>query len=87
MNLQDVTAHWVALHEALGLGAPVVSDGQYQQLLTAVDALEDGTSGDEAERARCRMVSADQGRPAPRSIAGGVQVDQETWPMSQFRPK
>ena len=48
MNLQDVTAHWVALHEALGVGAPVVSDAQYQQLLTAVDALVDATSGDEA---------------------------------------
>lgn len=39
MNLNDISAHWVALHEQLGLGAPVASKAQYERLLACVDAL------------------------------------------------
>ena len=39
MNLTDITAHWVALHEALGLGAPIQTEAQYEQLLETVSAL------------------------------------------------
>ena len=33
MNLSDISGHWLALHEALGLGAPIANDEQYEQLL------------------------------------------------------
>ncbi len=33
MNLNDISAHWMALHEALGLGAPIVDEAQYERLL------------------------------------------------------
>lgn len=36
MNLRDITAHWVSLHEALGLGGPVRDEAHYHQLLTLV---------------------------------------------------
>lgn len=39
MNLDNVTAHWVALHEALGLGGPVRDEAHYAQLLEAVQLL------------------------------------------------
>lgn len=41
MNLNDISAHWVALHEQLGLGAPVAGKAQYERLLACVDALMD----------------------------------------------
>ena len=39
MNLNDISSHWVALHEALGLGAPVADEAQYERLLACVEAL------------------------------------------------
>ena len=39
MNLNDISAHWVALHEQLGLGAPIAGKAQYERLLACVDAL------------------------------------------------
>ena len=39
MNLTDITAHWVALHEALGLGSPIQNEAQYAQLLEVLEAL------------------------------------------------
>jgi len=39
MNLTDITAHWVALHESLGLGGPVRDEAHYDQLLGVVEAL------------------------------------------------
>jgi len=41
MNLNDISSHWVALHEQLGLGAPIASKAHYERLLTCVDALMD----------------------------------------------
>jgi len=41
MNLNDISAHWVALHEQLGLGAPIAGKAQYERLLACVDALMD----------------------------------------------
>ncbi len=41
MNVQDISAHWVALHEALGLGAPIADEAHYERMLQAVDALID----------------------------------------------
>lgn len=39
MNLSDITAHWVALHESLGLGGPVRNDAHCEQLLEVAEAL------------------------------------------------
>ena len=39
MNLADIAAHWVALHEALGLGGPVRDEAHYEQLLGVVEEL------------------------------------------------
>lgn len=42
MNLNDISAHWVALHEALGLGGAIADEAHYERMLAAVDALMDG---------------------------------------------
>ncbi|QTN29541.1 transcriptional regulator [Rhodoferax sp. AJA081-3] len=39
MNLSDITAHWVALHESLGLGGPVRDEAHYDELMGVVEAL------------------------------------------------
>ncbi len=44
MNLSDITAHWVALHEALGLGAPVRDEAHYAQLPEVAESLMDNTT-------------------------------------------
>jgi HTH-type transcriptional regulator/antitoxin HigA len=48
MNLQDVAAHWVALHEALGLGAPIASQAEYERAMAEVDQLVDATDGQDS---------------------------------------
>lgn len=47
MNVQDISAHWVALHEALGVASPIIDEAQYLRLLTAVDALVDQAGDDD----------------------------------------
>jgi HTH-type transcriptional regulator / antitoxin HigA len=37
VNLQDISAHWVALHEALGVGAPITDDSAYERALAFVE--------------------------------------------------
>jgi HTH-type transcriptional regulator/antitoxin HigA len=39
MNLADITAHWVALHESLGLGGPVRDEAHYNELMGVVEDL------------------------------------------------
>ena len=41
MNLRDISAHWVALHETLGLGAPIADEAHFERMLEAVGALMD----------------------------------------------
>ena len=48
MNLQDISAHWVALHETLGLGAPIANEAQYEQALALVEAVFDDVAADSA---------------------------------------
>jgi HTH-type transcriptional regulator/antitoxin HigA len=48
MNLKDVAAHWVALHEQLGLGAPIADEAEYRCALEVVDQLVEATQGDDA---------------------------------------
>jgi HTH-type transcriptional regulator / antitoxin HigA len=48
VNLRDVQSHWVALHEALGLGAPIDSEAQYERTLAFVDQVIDAVAGDPA---------------------------------------
>lgn len=47
MNIKDVTGHWVALHEALGLGAPITGPAAYGQALEAVEQLVDAAGADD----------------------------------------
>lgn len=48
MNLRDIEAHWVALHEALGIGSPIADEVQYEHALRSVDELFDETADDPA---------------------------------------
>ena len=45
MNVQDLSAHWAALHEALGLGAAIEDEAEYLRALAGVDELVDATGG------------------------------------------
>ena len=61
MNLTDITAHWLALHEALGLGSPIQNEAQYAQLLEVVDALvEDQAAADAGPMAGLLALLADR---------------------------
>ena len=48
MTLKDISAHWVALHEALGVARPIADEAQYLGLLRSVDAMVDETRGDDS---------------------------------------
>jgi HTH-type transcriptional regulator/antitoxin HigA len=48
MHLSDIAGHWLALHEALGLGAPIADETHYEQMLTVVDQLFDVVAADPA---------------------------------------
>jgi HTH-type transcriptional regulator/antitoxin HigA len=48
MNMKDVAAHWVALHEQLGLGAPIADEAEYERALMVVDQLVEATQEDDA---------------------------------------
>ena len=41
MKLRDIATHWVALHEALGVGAPLGDEAQYAQALAFVEQVFD----------------------------------------------
>lgn len=41
MKLRDIATHWVALHEALGVGAPLDDEVQYAQALAFVEQVFD----------------------------------------------
>lgn len=44
MKLSDITAHWVALHEALGLGAAVRDEAHYALLLDVAQSIMEDTA-------------------------------------------
>ena len=48
MNLQDISAHWVALHELLGLGAPIANEVQYEEALAFVETVFDDVAANSA---------------------------------------
>ena len=48
MNLQDISTHWIALHETLGLGAPIANEAQYEQALAFVETVFDDVAADPA---------------------------------------
>jgi HTH-type transcriptional regulator / antitoxin HigA len=48
MNVKDVAVHWVALHEQLGLGAPIADETEYKRALMVVDQLVEATQEDDA---------------------------------------
>jgi len=41
MNLKDVSAHWVALHEQLGLGSAIADEAHYERMLDVAGRLMD----------------------------------------------
>jgi HTH-type transcriptional regulator/antitoxin HigA len=47
MNVQDISAHWVALHEALGVGSPIADEAEYDRSLALVEQLVDATHGED----------------------------------------
>ncbi len=48
MNLRDVESHWLALHESLGIGAPIADEAQYERTLALVDEIFDEVADDAA---------------------------------------
>ena len=48
MNVRDVQSHWVALHEALGLGGPIADEVQYERAIGFVDQVFDAVARDAA---------------------------------------
>jgi HTH-type transcriptional regulator/antitoxin HigA len=48
MDLSAISAHWIALHEALSLGAPIADEARYEQTLTVVYQLFDAVAADAA---------------------------------------
>ena len=48
VKLRDVAAHWVALHEALGVGAPFADEARYERALAFVELVFDEVAADPA---------------------------------------
>ncbi|MFO1216996.1 MAG: transcriptional regulator [Burkholderiaceae bacterium] len=46
MNLRDISAHWVALHEALRLGLPIGNEAEYERALAFVAQVFDAGQAD-----------------------------------------
>lgn len=46
MNLNDISAHWVALHQALGLGRPIADEAEYDKALAFVEQVFDAGLAD-----------------------------------------
>lgn len=56
MNVQDISSHWVALHEALGVAKPISDESHYLQLLSDVDVLVDRV-GDQDDHPLWGLIS------------------------------
>ena len=48
MNINSICAHWVALHEALGVGAPIADEAHYAKLLEIAERLMERAAAEEA---------------------------------------
>lgn len=46
MNIAGLCAHWVALHESLGVGTRITNKAQYQQALDAIEPLMEAAAKD-----------------------------------------
>lgn len=46
MNVRDIAGHWVALHEALGIGSPITDEVQYERALAFVEQVFDDVALD-----------------------------------------
>ena len=46
MNVRDIAGHWVALHEALGIGSPIADEAQYERALAFVEQVFDDVARD-----------------------------------------
>jgi HTH-type transcriptional regulator / antitoxin HigA len=48
MNLKDISAHWLALHEALGIGEAIGSQAGYERSLNFVESVFEDVAADPA---------------------------------------
>ena len=48
MNVRDIAGHWVALHEALGIGSPITGEAPYERALAFVEQVFDDVALDPA---------------------------------------
>ncbi len=46
MNITGLCAHWVALHESLGVGSRITDEAQYKQALDAIEPLMEAAAKD-----------------------------------------
>ena len=46
INVRDAEAHWVALNESLGVGAPIADDVQYERAIVLVGQIYDDVTRD-----------------------------------------
>lgn len=48
MNVRDIAGHWVALHEALGIGSPITGEAPYERASAFVEKVFDDVAIDPA---------------------------------------
>ena len=48
MNVRDIAGHWVALHEALGIGSPITGEAPYERAMAFVEQVFDDVALDPA---------------------------------------
>ena len=70
MNLSAISTHWLALHEALGLGAPIADEARYEQTLAVVGQLFDAVAAEPDGRARAAAIRPARDRLARRRLRG-----------------
>ena len=46
MKARDIESHRIALHDALGIGAPIVEETHYLRLIDFVDGIHDKVASD-----------------------------------------
>ncbi len=46
MNITGLCAHWVALHDSLGVGTPIMDEAHYKQALDVIEPLMEAAAKD-----------------------------------------
>ena len=81
MSLHDVTVHGVALHETLGLCAPIANKAVYWRALRAIDEMVDATGGREEHPLWGTVAVARR-----FSVPAGVFLDATAAPSNRSAP-